>query len=218
MGKGEGGDFPIFDLPGQQKKKGTVFDCAEEGDVDALAKLVRGSRHFDVDAKDRYGRTILMWGSDKGHEDIVEKALDLGARVEITEAVTGRTAVHWAARGGFADIIQMLVDVGADIFANDKYGMNPLYLALQKGDEGDACAQLLMEMGAEHTAIHHTEILAKMTPEEEEQLRMAESGQAEVPKPEPKPEPEPEEPQMEEPQMEEPQEEPQMEPEDTYEE
>mmetsp|Transcript_1697 Transcript_1697/g.2928 ORF Transcript_1697/g.2928 Transcript_1697/m.2928 type:complete len:264 (-) Transcript_1697:244-1035(-) len=170
-----GGDFPIFDVPGLQKQRNTVFDCAEEGKAEALGKMVRGSRNFDVDAKDRYGRTILMWGCDKGHVEVVEKCLDLGAKHEIREAVTGRTAVHWAARAGSAEIIQLLVNVGANVLSNDKYGMNPLFLAMQKGEEGQAAVQLLLELGAVHTCVKkHHEILSSMTPEEQEQLHNAE--------------------------------------------
>jgi len=124
-------DFAIFEVEGNERKINTVFDMAEVGDWEGLSRLARKTRHFEVDAKDRYGRTILMWASDKGHLDAVEACLRLGASIEVTEPLTGRTAMHWASRGGFADIIQVLIDEGADIHAPDKYGMNPLYLALQ---------------------------------------------------------------------------------------
>jgi hypothetical protein len=66
------------------------------------------------------------------------------------------------------------VNVGADVLSNDKYGMNPLFLAMQKGEIGEAAVQLLLELGAVHTCVKHHEILSSLTPEEQEQLHNAE--------------------------------------------
>eukprot|EP00959_Pyramimonas_sp_CCMP1952_P090066 1885605-Pyramimonas_sp.AAC.1 len=85
-----GSDFAIYEVPGNERQLNTVFDMAEHGDWEALSRMARKSRHFDIEAKDKYGRTALMWACDKGHLEAVETCLRLGARAETSEPVTGR--------------------------------------------------------------------------------------------------------------------------------
>ena len=57
--------FAIYDLPSNQRESLTVFDAAERGDVKVLTKLSK-VKGFDVNSKDKFGRTALMWAADCG--------------------------------------------------------------------------------------------------------------------------------------------------------
>ena len=57
--------FAIYDLPSNQRESLTVFDAAERGDVKVLMKLSK-MKGFDVNSKDKFGRTALMWAADCG--------------------------------------------------------------------------------------------------------------------------------------------------------
>ena len=57
--------FAIYDLPSNQREALTVFDAAERGDVKVLTKLSK-MKGFDVNSKDKFGRTALMWAADCG--------------------------------------------------------------------------------------------------------------------------------------------------------
>lgn len=45
---------------------------------------------FDINAKDRFGRTALMWAAEMNHKDTVETLIDLGGDRKIVEPQGGR--------------------------------------------------------------------------------------------------------------------------------
>lgn len=45
---------------------------------------------FNVDQRDRYGRTALMWAAEMNHKDTVETLIDLGSDRKLTEPQGGR--------------------------------------------------------------------------------------------------------------------------------
>lgn len=67
----------------------TMHEAAEAGDV-RLMQLFARKRKFDIEERDRYGRTALMWACDSGMVDATEMLLRLGAKVEAIEPHTGR--------------------------------------------------------------------------------------------------------------------------------
>jgi len=79
-----------------------------------------------------------------------------------------RTAIHLAARYGSADLIEALTKVNADVNAADKYGLPPLYFALNAAPKmGHDAAKLLMELGAKHSSEFNVLNTSGLTPEEE---------------------------------------------------
>eukprot|EP00899_Mesostigma_viride_P019559 jgi/Mesvir1/27604/Mv26397-RA.1 len=112
--------------------------------------------------QDKNGRTALMWAADCGQLDGVMTLLRLGASVNVTDMHNSRTAMHWAARAGDLACVQALAEHGADVDVKDKYGLTPLYLASQKGPDGEKVFKYLLERGAEYN-----EYTAKSLPKED---------------------------------------------------
>ena len=49
---------------------------------------------MDVNLRDKYGRTALMWAAEQGHVAAIETLLDLGADRTIRDSHTNRSADH----------------------------------------------------------------------------------------------------------------------------
>ncbi|KAG6551405.1 hypothetical protein Mapa_007051 [Marchantia paleacea] len=81
--------FSIYDLKAVKREILTVFDAAENGDNRAITKFSK-VKNFDVDAKDRYGRTALIWAADCGHLHAIETLIRLSANIHATDNHTGR--------------------------------------------------------------------------------------------------------------------------------
>ena len=52
--------------------------------------MVERTMDFDINAKDRFGRTALMWAAEMNHKDTVETLIDLGGDRKIVEPQGGR--------------------------------------------------------------------------------------------------------------------------------
>ena len=66
----------------------------------------------NIDAKNKYGRTVLMEAASNGRTDIVKSLIKAGADVNATTNY-GNTALMEAARGGYTEIIEILKKAGA---------------------------------------------------------------------------------------------------------
>ncbi|KAL2635211.1 hypothetical protein R1flu_006690 [Riccia fluitans] len=151
--------FSIYDLKAVKREILTVFDAAENGDNRAITKFSK-VKNFDVDAKDRYGRTALIWAADCGHIHAVETLIRLSANIHATDNHTGRTAIHWAARAGNLPIVKLLVTYGADFCKEDRYGLTPLFLARNKGNEGEDVFKYLLGEGAPYNETKPVDVAA----------------------------------------------------------
>lgn len=54
--------------------------------------MVERSLDFDINQRDRYGRTALMWAAEMNHRDAAETLIDLGADRRAADPVTSRCA------------------------------------------------------------------------------------------------------------------------------
>jgi len=66
----------------------------------------------DLEAKDKYGRTPLLWTAENGHLDAMQCLCEQGADKEARGA-GGMTALQWAADMGRLDMVQYLCELGA---------------------------------------------------------------------------------------------------------
>ncbi|RDW85168.1 hypothetical protein BP6252_02758 [Coleophoma cylindrospora] len=105
--------------------------------------LEKGS---EIEAKDTYGRTPLIYTAQQGYEAVVKLLLEKGAEIEAKDTY-GRTPLMYAAGGGEEAAVKLLLEKGAEIEAKDTYGRTPLTYAAQQGYE--AVVKLLLEKGAE---------------------------------------------------------------------
>ena len=54
--------------------------------------MVERSLDFDINQRDRYGRTALMWAAEMNHREAAETLIDLGADRRAADPVTSRCA------------------------------------------------------------------------------------------------------------------------------
>ncbi|MCO5553321.1 hypothetical protein L7F22_006842 [Adiantum nelumboides] len=144
--------FAIYDVKGAKPHIRNIFDACERGDHRTIMSFAK-DKDFDVDAKDRFGRTALIWAADCGHLHICESLIRLNANINTTDLHTGRCAIHWAARTGSLPIVRLLVQYGANINKEDKYGLTPLYLAKSRGPDGEEVFQYLLAEGAPYNEL-----------------------------------------------------------------
>jgi ankyrin repeat protein len=74
-----------------------------------------------VIGKDEYGRTPLMWASEKGHTGIVNVLLKKGVNIHEKDQ-QGWTSLMAASQGGHPEIVELLIEKGADLNAKDDSG------------------------------------------------------------------------------------------------
>ena len=83
--------------------------AAALNEIEAVAALI--SHGADVNAREEYGRTPLMWASREGHAKVVEALLDAGADKELkaTGGVRkGKTALEIARDNNKGDVVAVL--------------------------------------------------------------------------------------------------------------
>ncbi len=108
-------------------------------------KLQKGG---DIDAVDRYKRTILMYAAADAKPEFVELILKYNTNINLQDT-NGWTALHFAAQSRSTEIAKMLIDSGAKVDIPEVHGNTPLSIAVfnSKG-EGDLI-KLLLSSGAD---------------------------------------------------------------------
>ncbi len=96
----------------------------------------------DINAKNNYGWTALIWASRNGHKDIVKLLLDNNADINVQHN-NGFKALIWASVNGYEDIVKLLLDNSANINAKDKNGYTALIWASVNGHKD--MVQLLLD-------------------------------------------------------------------------
>lgn len=69
---------------------------------------------FNVNAKDEWGYTALIYASREGHHDIVKFLLEHGCSASL-QNMANDTALHWAVHRRHPKVVEMLVHKGADL-------------------------------------------------------------------------------------------------------
>ncbi|DBA82248.1 hypothetical protein WJX79_006826 [Trebouxia sp. C0005] len=134
----------------------TVHEAAERGSSKDIARMVERIMDFDINQRDRFGRTALMWAAEMNHKETVETLIDLGSDRKLVEPQGGRSALHLAARAGALDVLEVLLEdlEKADrleyVNAADKSGITPVFLAKQRGEDALPSFKYLMASGAKY--------------------------------------------------------------------
>ncbi len=110
--------------------KTTLFDSARLGDSAAVAALL--AKGADVDSKDTYGNTVLMYAASNGHLNIVKILLAKGADVRAKNE-DGAPALMDAAKAGNLEIVNTLLAKGAKLNSRDDFGWTALMEAVRDG-------------------------------------------------------------------------------------
>ena len=126
------------------------MEACADGDTSVLEEVlkVRHDNEIDINCTDTYGRTLLIWASNKGHAQVVRLLLECE---EIQVAKTdnnGSQAIHPATwHSNNVDIIAQLLDKGADVNAKSSDGYTVLLWAIIYGCTSNV--QFLLERGAD---------------------------------------------------------------------
>ena len=108
--------------------------AAQRGDLNALQPLF--AKGANVDARNRWGATALMFASEAGQLETVRALVEAGADVNAHNQ-GGDTPMMMAAGGGYMEIAKLLQSRGADVNAvtipSQKSGMTALMFAAING-------------------------------------------------------------------------------------
>ena len=106
----------------------SIHEAAEDGNIEAVKQHIAAGT--DVNAKDKYGESPLLFAATFGHKEIAELLIANGADVNTKIDKIGMTPLHWAAWGGHTEVAELLIAKGAEVNAMGyEYGATPLDLA-----------------------------------------------------------------------------------------
>ncbi|MGO9120452.1 MAG: ankyrin repeat domain-containing protein [Desulfomonilaceae bacterium] len=120
-----------------------VRTYSQQGELSNLEELLR--KGVDVNEKDRYCRTALMYACRRGHLETMTLLLDKGADINAQNDF-GWTALMEASLWGRFDVVNVLVNRGADVNVKDNWGATALMLASSNGHT--VIVKLLKDHGA----------------------------------------------------------------------
>ena len=92
-------------------RQSRYLHAAQDGDLDTIRSCL--ARGVDVNTRDGWSSTALMYASASGHDDIIGELLDAGANPNERTRLK-RTPLMWAAKYGHASTIKLLLERGAD--------------------------------------------------------------------------------------------------------
>lgn len=124
-------------------------DATTRGEIDKVRLLVREGA--DVNAKDKFSQTALMYASRVGNIDLVRLLVESGADLN-TAAKHNLSALMLAVINGHAEVVRILIESGADLTirggkgAIGFYDKTAMVLARERGQE--MVINLLQEAGA----------------------------------------------------------------------
>ncbi|MGA2435002.1 MAG: ankyrin repeat domain-containing protein [Bryobacteraceae bacterium] len=103
---------------GAAGQNGDLQQAAEDGNLDRVRALIDNGA--DVNARDTWGKTALMYAASKDHVDVVRVLLQKGADVNAKttnstpEWLNGWTALMYAANHGNCNAVRILLNEGAN--------------------------------------------------------------------------------------------------------
>jgi uncharacterized protein len=100
--------------------------AAQNGNIKEVRSLI--SQATDVNVRDEYGWTPLLWAAMNGHTDVVRVLLVSGANPN-TRNKYGWTPLMWAAGQGYGEIVRSLIASGARLNAQDRNGWTAIMWA-----------------------------------------------------------------------------------------
>ncbi|RFU29298.1 hypothetical protein B7463_g7026, partial [Scytalidium lignicola] len=115
---------------------------------EAMAGLLN-NRH-DLNMKDTWGRTPLMWAVENGHMSVVDLLVGEGASIEARDN-RDWTSLILATTKRHISIVDLLLESGADFETRDTVMRTPLSYAAEQGNE--SIVRLLSDMGVDVNSV-----------------------------------------------------------------
>lgn len=140
----------VLSAAAQQTAPTTIFEAAERGDREAVARLLKGDGKL-VEAVNAEGDTALHLaaGCRRGEGaalPIVRLLLESGAALDARNA-SRQTPLLYAAYAGFGQIVELLASKGAVVQYQDTNGRSPVHYAAREGHP--AVVEFLIKNGAD---------------------------------------------------------------------
>ena len=92
-----------------------IWEAARTGNIEAVKQHLAAG--VDVNAKDKYGESPLLFAATFGHKEIAELLIANGADVNTKIDKIGMTPLHIATGQGYKEIVELLIAKGADVNA-----------------------------------------------------------------------------------------------------
>ena len=109
---------------------GSIHEAVHYGNIEAVKQHIAAGT--DVNAKDKYGESPLLFAATFGHKEIAELLIANGADVNTKIDKIGMTPLHIATGQGYKEIVELLIAKGADVNAKDVGGKTPLDWAIRR--------------------------------------------------------------------------------------
>lgn len=94
--------------------------------VEIIVKLLL-EKGAEVEAKNSWAQTPLLYAAQKGHEAVVRLLVEKGAELESIDSEYNRTPLWYAAQSGNEAIVNLLLEKGAELESKDShYNWTPL--------------------------------------------------------------------------------------------
>jgi len=109
-----------------------LLDAVEKGWIKKVERLLKEG--YDIEARDGFGRSMLMCAAAEGHTEMVALLLKNGAVVDALQGYEangnrmpilcgyGQTPLMYAAGSGYTETVALLLEYGADANARDEVG------------------------------------------------------------------------------------------------
>ena len=91
----------------KQQLNDQLFEATRKGDAAAVTALL--DKGADINAKFRYGTTVLFKAAERGHVDVVKILLARGIDVTIKDTFYGATAMTWALQNERFEVVKLLI-------------------------------------------------------------------------------------------------------------
>lgn len=126
-----------------------LFSSVVNGDREALDHFMAGG--FSPELRNAKGVSLLAVAVRNGHEALVEKLIEYGAKLDTVSQDNGNSPLMDAISKGYKDIAILLIEEGADLDIRSKNGQTALILAI--GQHQRETVNHLVQAGADTSLV-----------------------------------------------------------------
>ncbi len=128
----EMGAVEVVDKEGMGDELIKILDAEDIDEIDEKTAIELIKDGANLEKKDTFGYTALIWASRNGHVEVVKALLDAGAKVN-EKNNDSYTALIWASKKGHVEVVEALLDAGAKVNEKTLICETALMKASKKG-------------------------------------------------------------------------------------
>ena len=130
---------------GEELLKILGVQSADEIDEKRAIELIKDGAN--IEKKDTFGQTALIWASRYRRVEVVKTLLSRGAKVDEKDN-DGDTALMWASANGHVEVVEALIENGAKVDEKDNKGYTALMRASYSYKRRAEVIKALLDAGA----------------------------------------------------------------------